>query len=316
MCAALAHPAAADMGRAPVGPPGTYVSLEGGYLLQDIDDITGHGIVSTSGGPISDVGVSPDDGWFAGGTIGYNGSSLFGPMERGELYLLYGSTEDERNDTAPPLADIVLKAVDGSPLVTTGGLKGHTSVELQTWEGGFRLEGDNPVSSTTTVTWSFAPFVRNMDEDTNTVVSGCCELTRTADVETWLYGVNFAAEPEVWVSSGIAVVGRFGLGIYGYDADGKFVSSASLDPDTFAARVSDDDSGVGFRGQLGLGLKFRLSSTTNIEAFGEADYFSDVGTAHMPDNKPANGDVARVDTDEFWELRSGLRLNFGFGPPN
>jgi hypothetical protein len=63
-------------------------------------------------------------------------------------------------------------------------------------------------------------------------------------------------------------------------------------------------------------LKFRLSSTTNIEAFGEADYFSDVGTAHMPDNKPASGDVARVDTDEFWELRSGLRLNFGFGPPN
>ena len=150
----------------------------------------------------------------------------------------------------------MLKAVDGEPLVTTGGLKGHTSVERQTWEGGFRLEGDNPVNSTTTVTWSFAPFVRNMDEDTDTVVSGCCTLTRTADVETWLYGVDFAAEPEVWLSSGLALVGRAGLGIYGYDADGKFVSSASLDPDTFAARVSDDESGVGFRGQLGIGMKF------------------------------------------------------------
>ncbi len=134
-------------------------------------------------------------------------------------------------------------------------------------------------------------------------------------METWLYGVNFAAEPEVWLSSGIALVGRFGLGVYGYDADGKFVSFASLTTDPpFAARVSDDEFGVGFRGQLGVGLKFRLSSTTNLEAFSEADYFSDVGTAHIADNQLSSGDVSRVDTDDLWELRSGLRLNIGFGP--
>ncbi len=132
-------------------------------------------------------------------------------------------------------------------------------------------------------------------------------------VETWLYGVNFAAEPEVWLSSGIALVGRLGLGVYGFDADGTFVSSASLDPDTFAARVNDDNSGIGFRGQLGIGLKFRLSPGANIEAFSEADYFSDIGTAHMPDNQPSSGDLASVDTDDLWELRSGLRLNIGFG---
>ena len=61
-------------------------------------------------------------------------------------------------------------------------------------------------------------------------------------------------------------------------------------------------------------MKFRLSSTTNLEAFSEADYFSDVGTAHIADNQLSSGDVSRVDTDDLWELRSGLRLNIGFGP--
>src|SRR5262245_44220921 len=118
-------------------------------MVQDGGDVTGHGIVTTAGGAISDVGVSPDDGWFAGGTIGYTGTSFFGG--RAELNLLYGQADDERNDRAPPLADIVLKSVDAL-LAQGGGLKGHTSIERQTWEGGFRLEGDNPVNSTTTAT--------------------------------------------------------------------------------------------------------------------------------------------------------------------
>ncbi len=85
-------------------------------------------------------------------------------MGRVELYLLYGTADDERNDTAPPLADIALKNVDASlPPITVGACsshESHTSIERETWEGGFRIEGDNPASATTTVTWVFRSLPR------------------------------------------------------------------------------------------------------------------------------------------------------------
>ena len=62
-----ATPAFADMGRAPTGH-GTYVSGEGGYLLFSENDGSGYGI-SSSGLNFTNVFVSPEDGWFAGGMI-------------------------------------------------------------------------------------------------------------------------------------------------------------------------------------------------------------------------------------------------------
>lgn len=313
----------ADMGKAPVGPKGTYIGIEGGFLFQDGPGVTGHGIVLTPGGPTHDVTVSPEDGFFVGGLIGYdNGTPYIFGFHRVEFYLLYGETDDSERDSSPPLADIVLKTVDAETLGTTGGLTGKTTVERRTWEFGFRLEDDDVVNSTTTVTWVFSPFIRNFGEDTNTLVTtatccgGCCEFKRSADVDAWLYGFYVAAEPETWLTSNFALVARLGAGIYGFDADGKFRSSSTATaPDLFAAHVSDGDSGVGFRGLLGVGLKFKVSSSTLLEGFAEADYFSDVPTAHLSSNDPAGGYVSHVQDDDLWELRTGLRLTLGFGPP-
>ncbi len=304
----------ADMGKAPVGPNGRYLSFEGGYLHQDGPDVTGHGIVVTGGGAERDVLVSPDDGFFAGGTVGFDtGTPYLDKFHRVEFFLLYGKADDSRSDTSPPAADLTLKTVDGTILVTDG-LSAKTKVERESWEFGARLEHDQAVNPTTTVTWSLAPFVRNLEEETHTAVSACCDLQRSGKIDAWLYGISLSAEPERWLTPQLALVGRLGAGIYGYDADGKFRSSSDLDPDGFAASVSDGDSGFGFRGLLGVGLKYKLSPTSNIEGFAEADYFSKVPTAHLSSNSSAGGYESHVQDDDLWDLRTGLRLTFGFGP--
>ncbi len=308
--------ALADMGKAPVTAQSTYLSIEGGYLYQDGGDVNGYGITPAPGTTL-DVLVSPDSGWFAGGMVGYASQApiVSGlPFTRVEGYLLFGRTSDSVSDASPPLTDISLKSVDGLTNVT-GGSSGRTSVDRDIAEGGFRLESDQALDATRSLTWVFQPFVRNSDEDTQTSVSGCCVLHRNGDVDTWMFGALVAVEPEFWLTPGVAFVGRLGVGLYGYDADGKFKSfSTGLpSPDPFAAAASDSESSVGFRGQLGAGLKFKLGAASFLETFAEADYFSDVGTAHFSNSNPTDATASHVEADDLWELRVGGRLTVGLG---
>ena len=84
----------------------------------------------------------------------------------------------------------------------------------------------------------------------------------------------------------------------------------------FAANVFDGDSGVGFRLQLGGGVKFKITEAANLETFAEADYFTDVGSAHMADNQPSNAVSSFTSTTDLWELRAGARLTFAFTSAN
>ena len=314
--AALGLPAYADMGRAPT-VQGTYLSFEGGYLLQDGDGVIGHGI-STTPGVTDDITVAPRDGWFAGGLVGFASKDRFVaglPFNRIELYGLYGRAEDGISHTAPPLGDISLKNDDATALIA-GGKSGSTSVERWIAEGQVRFEGDDIINATSSVTWVVAPFVRWSGENVTTVVTGCCDLIRNASVETRMYGIVVAAEPEIWLTPQMALVGRIGAGLYGFNADGDYRSHSTLPgpADPFAAALSDSDSGIGFRGQLGAGLKFKLTSTANLETFAEADYFSDAGHANTANNQPGDTTVSHTGSTDLWELRAGARITIGFGP--
>lgn len=313
----FAAPAAfADMGRAPV-ESGTYGGIEGGYLHQDGGDLIGHG-VNTAPGVIVDTALSPDGGWFAGGMIGFaSRDALIGglPFHRVEVYGLYGRSEDDVSHAVPGVVGVALKNVDASVLVELGA-SGTSEAERRTFEGGLRFEADDASNATSSLTWVFNPFIRSSNEEINSHVIECCNLFRSGDVDTLMYGVVLAVEPELWLSSSIALVGRAGIGVYGYEADGDYSSIDDLNG-FFAATLSDSESGIGFRGQLGAGLKFKLGSTANLETFAEADYFSDVGTARMANNQPPGGAgaerVSQTDTTDMWELRAGARLTVGFG---
>ncbi len=311
MFAMVSVPALADMGLEPAGAKQSYGSIEGGYLYQDSQDILGYGI-AVAPGNVSDVKVSPDDGWFIGGMIGYeNGTALVSglPFTRIELYLLYGQTDDSVSDA---LAGQIQLENTESTFNVGGGNTGRTSTERDTIEGGLRFEFDDRVDSKTTLTWVLSPFIRNIDESTDTRVTGCCVLVRKGDADTIMYGASIAVEPEYVLWSGVSLVGRLGVGVYGYDADATFrsFSTGLPPPDPFQSSSSHSDTGVGFRGMLGAGLKFRLGEGANLETFAEADYFSDVGTARFSDNDPANIDPSDLDTEDMWELRAGARLTF------
>lgn len=322
LLAASSSIASADMGTAPVSN-GLYGGLEGGYLHQDIDDVNGFGI-----GSGREAFISPENGWFAGGMIGYarpNTNIMGMPVSRIEGYIHFGRTDDDISASAPPAADLTLKTVDGAVLVV-GGSQARTSVERRTIEGGLRFERDEfgyeggsikdePVRSNRNLTRVIQPFIRFMEEETETVVSGCCDAYRSASVDNHMYGVLAALEPEYWHTPRVALVGRVGVGVYGYHVEGDFASSSQsfATPDPFAASVSDDDSGVGFRGSLGAALKFKLSEKALLETFAEADYFSHVGRASFADANPATSAASRVDVDDMWELRAGVRFTLGFG---
>ncbi|MEQ1717487.1 MAG: hypothetical protein ABL907_16165 [Hyphomicrobium sp.] len=311
-----ASPVLADMGRNPVGSSGTTVSVDGGYLLQDGGSVTGHGI-ATPAGNVQDVELTPRDGYFIGGMLGFadRNALISGTVfNRIEVYGLYGSTEESVSHASPPLAGISLKNVDGTVLVD-GGAFGASTVERTTVEGGLRFEGDDIVNATTSMTWVVSPFIRWSGEKAETVVTQCCDLLRSGNVDTVMYGLMVAAEPEFQLTNSVALVARLGAGLYGYSADGEYRSSDNRNG-FFAAQVSDSSGGVGFRGVLGAALKFKLTETTNLETFAEADYFSDVGTAGMPNNQPTDTISAQTLTTDLWELRTGARVTIGFSGTN
>jgi hypothetical protein len=303
------------MGSGPAAP-GVYVTVGGGYLLQSGDGIIGYGVEQPGGG-IADVTVDPGDGYFIEGAIGYAGTSpLFAglPFTRWEVYALYGSSDDSTSDTAPPQAGIALKNDAGTVLVT-GGASGFTTSERETFETGLSFEADTAQEGARTLTFVVSPFVRWMGEDTTTIVTECCTLRRDAEVDTWMYGVVAALEPEVALSTQVTLVGRIGAGLYGYQSDGTFVSSADIPPaqSTFGAQVSDSDSGIGFRGVMGAALKITIAPGMLLETFAQADYFSDTGLSQIANNQPGDTTASRTGSSDLWEFRSGARVTVPLG---
>ena len=314
----LASPAlAAEMGSAPVST-GLFATLDGGYLDLDQDDVFGHAVnpSGVAGAPVDDVRISPEDGWFIGGSAGYRSNApliSFLPFNRWEAYLTYSESDEEERDSVSGAASIDLNNVDATTLATIGGT-GSTGIERRTWEFGTRSAVDTGAPGRSSVTWVMQSFTRYSEEETESFAVGTADrASRSADVETTSTGMMLLAEPEHWLSPSLALVGRAGVGVYYYDIEGEFRSSSSAVPDVFAARISDDDDGFGFRAQLGAGVKLRLGAASTLTGYAEADYLSDVGTAGLPDNNLATVTPAEVDTSDAWEFRAGARLSVGLG---
>lgn len=306
------------MGSAPVAS-GVYVTLDGGYAYSDGSSTIGHAISPTGAlaDPSAETLIQADDGYALSGSIGYVAPSGFAaalPISRIEGYLSFSSTDDSNADTVNDPQRITLKSVDGTALGVIG-VMAASAQELRRYEGGVRFAYDQSTGAASSLSFVVTPFVRNIDEETSSVAIGTADTAwRDADVTTWAYGVTVAVEPEVWLTPEVALVGRLGAGLYGYSANGDFSSRSTAGGggfDPFAASVSDDESGIGFRGELGAGLKFKLTEAVTLTGYGEATYFSAVGSASLPDNQFVTATTSSVDISDSWELRAGVRLSIG-----
>ena len=303
----FASPAFAEMGQAPVSK-GIYVSVEGGYLRQDAESVLGHGI-SADGVDVADTSVEAENGYFAGISIGaaLAPRSLLGTFDRIEASFSFGKITEDESDTRLAPGFTSLTSVDGLTTFTFRDF-GDSEYERKTYDGALALKRDIG----TGVTLSLEPFVRVTDEDIKSTVSTSNPVDtawRQSDISSRYYGALLALEPEVAITPSTSLVARVGAGVYGYDFDADFESGG--DP-FFAAKGSDDKNGVGFRGTLGVGVKVKAWEGASVTAFGSADYWSDTQVAVLPTNDPnILGDAARIDTDDLWDLRAGVRLTVG-----
>lgn len=309
---------ATEMGRAPVSS-GVYVTLDGGYAYSDGASAIGHAISQTGAiaDPSTETFVGAHDGYAIGGSVGYVAPADFAaalPVSRIEGYLSFSSTDESNTDNVSDPQRTTLKSVDGTALAIIG-LTATSAQELRSTEGGVRFAYDQETGAALSLSFVLTPFIRHIDEQTSSVAIGTADTAwRDADVTTLAYGVTIAVEPEVWLTPTFALVGRLGAGVYGYTADGDFSSRSTAGGggfDPFAASLSDDESGVGFRGELGAGLKLKLTETVTLTGYGEATYLSAVGSAELPDNQFVTATTSGVDTSDSWEFRGGARISVG-----
>lgn len=306
--AVLAAPAAAEMGRAPV-PAGLYVSAHGGYFLQDLDGSLGHGIAPVTLVTGTDRTLEPEDGWFAGGTLGYVLATPTFGFGRLELSVDFSHVADDVTDLPGPAQRVLLSSANGAFVAVTG-TRGTSSLTRESVETSLALKRDLALGAIS-LTVGVVPFVRHSEERADALVTGLGgSVSRNGEVDTWSYGAMLVAEPELAIANGVSLVGHFGAGGYGYDADGVFASSSAAAP-IFNTAVSDGASGGGFRGSLGAAIKMKLSDAMTLTAFGKADYWSEMPIARTSSQVVPVVDPAGVYTEDAWEVQAGVRLTLG-----
>lgn len=302
---ALVGPAAAEMGRAPASA-GTYATLEGGYLGTYDIDLLGHGIAPAPGIVGPDRFVDGEHGWFIGVGLGLRAPTL--PyFDRVEFDVRYSRAEDDTSDGSAGTQLTTLANTDATVLTVTG-TRAVTDLDRDTIDTELALKKDIFTGATTSLTVGLVPFVRWTEEtiESRNIGAGLSAF-RSGDVDRWAYGVMLIAEPEFALSSATSLALHGGVGVYGYDADGSFIAT-SPNVAVFNSNVSDDDSGAGFRASLGAALKFQAGAGSIFSAFVKGDYWSDVPVADMTNQNPAVFDPSRLDSDEAWELRAGVRM--------
>ncbi len=141
--------------------------------------------------------------------------------------MLFGSTSEDVSDHAPPFSSLSLTSVDGDSFAS-GGKNAKGSDDRTSIEGGIRFKRDFELDENSSLTLVLSPFLVFSEEDVNaSVTGGCCNVRRDGDVDTWLGGGLVAVEPETWITAGMALVGRAGVGLYGFSSEGSFSSRST-----------------------------------------------------------------------------------------
>lgn len=288
----------AEMGKAPAGASGFYMSAFGGYVYQDAPATQGY---VTNMAPTL---ISTQDGGFVGADLGF----ILGPdvspfgLDNARIETTFSTNimSDDKASAFRPLA--ALSSVTGFTEIAVNSTATNRQ-ETEIFEGSVALKGEVASGQVVDLTSAFEVFIRSQEDKTlSTTLSGLTQ--RSSDVDGLYIGALVALQPEFDLGAGLSFVGDFGVGFYVVDARGTIQSS--FGPVT---RVSDKRTDLGFRGRLGGALKAQLAGGVTASLFGTVDYWSDTPVvAPQVFMVPAN-----LALEGLTEAKAGARLTIALG---
>ncbi|MCZ6772811.1 MAG: hypothetical protein O7G83_12670 [Proteobacteria bacterium] len=202
-----------------------------------------------------------------------------------------------------------VRDVDGVPGVFAA-LPATSRQKRETFDGSIALKGEVRHGADGDLTVALESFIRNSDDET---LSKCCPAggIRSADINSWFYGLMLAVQPEVSLGARLSLVADLGAGVYLVDGDGKFSST----PVVVTTTISDNKQKLGFRGRAMIGLKLAHEAGVTTTLFGGIDYWNNVPFANMPSIATGNF-LSHVGFDQLIELKAGARVTIPFAGVN
>ena len=306
---------AADIG-APPSFEYTYLTLEGGYIHLDGEDVQAylHGEI---GGLNGETLINVSDGVY--------GRAEFGKVWNSGLgigaYVQGWDGDEDVSETTYINGSIPYRDDDRTVIRTFGageGILTESSLDRSLIEVGVQLfhqEGDT--TSPGGISIGIEPFVAFIAEDANSLIdNGGAVLTRSSDLDAIAYGALLALDSRYHLLDRTVLIGRAAAGAYYADADAD--TRWTGDEPTADDQLSSDF--MGFRGQLAIGIEQLLSETLSIGLIGRLDYWSDFPSIKWTDVFPdpnlfPDEHVGRdnsIASDDLLALSIGARVTINF----
>lgn len=257
--------------------------------------------------------MTADDGGYGGATIGYGFVSPFlGAINRIEAYgSRTSSNADQSSNGAFGMRSVDNIAAIAIAAAPADDLQVRAKQDLALTEFGLRLKSDQNIGGAA-VTLGAEPFFIRNDQSTRTS-GGPSDLidasgTRSSDVESDMFGIQFAVEGAAPLGGPFSILGRASAGVYNIDTDAKFSSTFVIPFSGYEADISDSDSRVGYRLGAEAGVRYELSTTAWLSVTGSVDYLSETPTAVLPAS--STDGPASLAFDDMLDWRAGARLTF------
>jgi len=301
---ATVTPSFAEMGKAPVGPGGFYISGSAGYIFSNGLDAAGHNFPAIAS---PGVAMEAQHGFVGSAMLGYVFGHDFAGLTNTRVEIgVLGSwfADHKRTDATGGLMNHL------STVVLAGPAPFSSVAKRRFYEVSLALKGEKQSDG-----WVHVPgleiFVRGSDDyvksQTTSISIGIPPDIRTTDIKSIFYGVMAGYQPEISLSQSVSVVGDLAIGIYGYSGKGVFYHNF-LAPVTLTGRKN----GVGLRGRLGLGVKHAMANGMTTTLYGTANYWSSVPGAGLTSGgvlQPAS----HVESRGLFEFTAGARVTIPFG---
>lgn len=299
---------------------GTYISLWGGYLDKDAPDVEGYSI----GNPFNATfGVSPDEGGFFGAAFGAPlspGTFIFNHIEiyfEGQITETDSSRFDSNMGT-----NIAIPTVGGFGRSSFSAMNAFvvSEIERDRYEFGSKLAIGDQFPALGGANLSIIAFTGFGNENLDTLhqeIGGMLDFDITTVDLDWLFsGLMLGTNVNLPLSTNVALIISGAAGVYYFDADADFVTTASIAFPT--GQSSDDENGFGFRGQLFGEVRSKLGGGMSLSVFGGVDYWSDA-----PSTRLTNPDLTlfappltnRIETDDIVDLKAGAKITISLDGP-